>query len=241
MRSAASLVKQARLLAGYSRAELARAANIAPSTLGRIESGTLDPTWSVLSAVLTAAGYRLGDSLSSLGDPAAVDAAVNALSGRPTDTSGNEWRSRWTRAGLVDDTGQARDSYRLAAAAGLASDLRTRPGVRVYRYDGDMPALIDNLQQAGQDPAVTGPAVFGDIDPAGLAAYVRDPGTLQLPPAEAYRPVFTAIPSPTGLPIHRSPDGLPVVSPERALVDSFASGGRVTDRAEAYVSRLAAA
>lgn len=81
MRSAASLGKQARLLAGYSRVELARAANSAPSTVGRIESGALDPTWSLLTAVLTAAGYRLGDTLSSPGGTSAVDAAVDARSG----------------------------------------------------------------------------------------------------------------------------------------------------------------
>lgn len=241
MRSAASLVKQARLLAGYSRAELARAASVAPSTLGRIESGTLDPTWSVLSSVLTAAGYQLGDSLSSLGDPAAVDAAVNALNGSRGDTSGNEWAARWTRAGLLDETGQVRNPYRLAVAAGLASDLRTRPGVRLYRFDGDLTTLILTLQQAGRAPAVTGPPAFGDIDPAGLAAYVRDPDTLQLPSAEPYRPVFIAIPAPADLPVRLNEDGVPIVSGERALIDSFASGGRVADRAEAYLSRLVAA
>lgn len=238
MRSAASMVKQARLLAGYSRAELARAANVAPSTIGRIETGALDPTWSLLTSVLAAAGYRLGDTLSSLGDPAAVDAAVQALSSSPAIADGNEWNRRWQRIGLLTDTGRARDQYRLAAAAGVASSLRARPGVRVFRLDRDLTRLVEDLQRAGQNPAVSGPPVFGDMDPDAVAVYVLNPDTLDLPVPESYRPVLIALPTPAGMPREAAVDGLPTVSRERALVDSFASGGRVADRAEAYVSRL---
>ena len=239
-KTTAMLVKQARLLAGYSRAELARAARVSPSTVGRIESGDVDPTWAVLSAILAAAGYRVGDSLTSLGDPDAVDAAVNAL-GRKPNKSDDAWSMRWMRAGLLDDDGRAKNLSRLAGAAGLASDPRTRPGARAFLLDRDPARLLEDLERVGAAPFATGPIAFGDIDPMGLTAYVRDPSALSLAPAEPFQPVFIALPAPNNLTVHVSEAGLPIVSLERALVDSFASGGRVADRAEAYVSRLAAA
>lgn len=240
MRSAAELVRQARLLVGYSRGELARAADVAPSTVGRIEKGEVDPSWSLLASLLAAAGYRLEDSLTSLADIDAVDAAINALSSEPTlRTDG--WSAGWRRAGLLDEQGRAKDPSRLAAAAGLASDLRSRPGARMFLLDRDVTELTTYLERAGASPMFTGPIVFGDLDPSGVAAYVRDPDELNLPPAKFYQPSFAALPAPEGLRRRRTSSGLPVVSPERALIDSFASGGRVADRAEAYASRLRAA
>lgn len=73
---AATIVKRIRTSSGITRKELAELAQLSPSTVGRIESGTLDPTWGTLSRILESSGFRLhGDSLASAGDPSAAAAA----------------------------------------------------------------------------------------------------------------------------------------------------------------------
>lgn len=77
---AATIVKRIRALGGISRRELADLAGLSPSTIGRIEQGTLDPTWGALSRILDATGYRIsGDTVVSAGDPMAVAAAQSVL------------------------------------------------------------------------------------------------------------------------------------------------------------------
>lgn len=86
---AATIVKRIRALGGITRKELALLSGLAPSTVGRIERGELDPTWGTLSRILAATGYQLnGDSVVSAGDTSAVvaarpwlDAACSALQG----------------------------------------------------------------------------------------------------------------------------------------------------------------
>lgn len=65
---ASTIIKRIRALSGITRKELAELADLAPSTIGRIERGTLDPTWGTLSRILEASGYRLhGDTIVSTG------------------------------------------------------------------------------------------------------------------------------------------------------------------------------
>lgn len=77
---AATIVKRVRALSGVTRKELAELAGLSPSTIGRIEQGTLDPTWGTLSRILEATGYRInGDTVISAGDPTAITAARPVL------------------------------------------------------------------------------------------------------------------------------------------------------------------
>lgn len=73
---AAIIVKRIRALSGITGKELAQLADLAPSTISRIERGILDPTWSTLSRILESTGYRIsGGSIVSAGDPTAITAA----------------------------------------------------------------------------------------------------------------------------------------------------------------------
>ncbi|MDR1513192.1 MAG: helix-turn-helix domain-containing protein [Propionibacteriaceae bacterium] len=73
---AATIVKRVRALSGVTRKELAELAGLAPSTVGRIEQGALDPTWGTLSRILEATGHRInGDTVVSAGDQSAIAAA----------------------------------------------------------------------------------------------------------------------------------------------------------------------
>lgn len=55
---AADAIRAARARAGISQAALARRADIAQSTISRIESNDLDPTWSTMQKLLAATGWE---------------------------------------------------------------------------------------------------------------------------------------------------------------------------------------
>ena len=57
MLTAAETIRRARTRAGVSQSALAKRAGIAQSTVSRIESADLDPTWTTMQALLGAAGW----------------------------------------------------------------------------------------------------------------------------------------------------------------------------------------
>ncbi len=57
MPTAANAIRAARVRAGISQAALARRSDIAQSTISRIESEDLDPTWSTMQKLLAATGW----------------------------------------------------------------------------------------------------------------------------------------------------------------------------------------
>ncbi|SEI15169.1 Helix-turn-helix [Leifsonia sp. CL147] len=80
---AAKITKRVRALDGLTRSELARLSGLAPSTVGRIEDGKLDPTVKTLASILESTGFKpYGDTIVSAGDPAAVAAARVVLERR---------------------------------------------------------------------------------------------------------------------------------------------------------------
>jgi transcriptional regulator with XRE-family HTH domain len=80
---AAKITKRVRALDGLTRSDLARLSGLAPSTVGRIEDGKLDPTVKTLASILESTGFKpYGDTIVSAGDPAAVAAARAVLERR---------------------------------------------------------------------------------------------------------------------------------------------------------------
>jgi transcriptional regulator with XRE-family HTH domain len=66
MSSAAALLQQARAETGLSCRALADRAGVTPSTISRIEEGKMDPTYTMLSRVLGAAGKALQSTCADL-------------------------------------------------------------------------------------------------------------------------------------------------------------------------------
>jgi len=179
---AATIVTRVRALSGITRKELAALARVSPSTVGRIEHGTLDPTWTTLSSILESTGFRIdGDTVASAGDPTAIAAArpvlesllaaaVASLGGPASGTAGaaeasrpdarpdaDDWRGRWTRAGWLSDRTGADDAVKVAVVAGNAGRIARRTVARrtVAAPDG-WRALARRLAQEGVDYAVSG-------------------------------------------------------------------------------------
>lgn len=73
---ASTIVRRMRGAGGLSRADLARLAEVSASTVGRIESGQLDPTSGTLQKLLNGLGMVLsGQTVISAGDVSAVASA----------------------------------------------------------------------------------------------------------------------------------------------------------------------
>jgi transcriptional regulator with XRE-family HTH domain len=60
---AAKLLKAARLQAGMTQRELARKARTAQSVVARIELNETSPSWTTLTRILAAAGFRVSPEL----------------------------------------------------------------------------------------------------------------------------------------------------------------------------------
>ena len=74
---AATILLRIRRMLWITRAEMARLAQLSPSTIGRIEKGTLDPTWGTLTRILESTGCLISaDRVIPTGDASA------ALAGR---------------------------------------------------------------------------------------------------------------------------------------------------------------
>lgn len=75
-----TLLRRARQHAGISQAELARRSGIAQSTISRIESEGLDPTWSTMHSLLGAAGWQIQSEPAAESDLISPDATARAIS-----------------------------------------------------------------------------------------------------------------------------------------------------------------
>src|SRR5690625_1713300 len=74
---ASAILLGIRRMLWISRAEMARLVQLSPSTISRIEKGTLDPTWGTLTRILESTGFLISaDSVVPTGDASA------ALAGR---------------------------------------------------------------------------------------------------------------------------------------------------------------
>lgn len=263
---ASRIVARIRALGGMTRKELAELADLSPSTIGRIEQGSLDPTWGVLSRILESAGFRIhADSVVSAGDPWAVAAARPFLErslGRFASTAdpsprpvvpgkrSREWITRWERAGWVTESPSARTSLMLAVAAGNASKIGRRAGQRRNVQMGDgWQALARSLERAGIEYAVSGMTAVREDRGAASAMnplfYVVDPATavdrLGLAEAPAGRGALFLSPSADEFVGVEVDDGLRFTTRAQAVLDAFAGPGREPDKAEDLLLDMLAA
>ncbi|WP_150307206.1 helix-turn-helix domain-containing protein [Planctomonas psychrotolerans] len=249
---AAQLTTTVRTLNGLSRAQLGKLSNIAPSTIGRIERGELEPSWSSMIAILNSGGFDL-DALVPRADVSAIAAARSVIgtdSGMLRDDYQIQpWLDRWKRAGLIDGVlalpGQV---GQIALLAGNASKLGARAGVRDFAYTNPWQRTANALRNAGIRYAVTGiPAAEGgnsDYGSDSPVIYVDSPRaaaqTLELEPAADGQRRLTLVPfdrvSTVG--VWDDEQGFSWVDSVQGLVDAYASAGRSADRADAVVPQF---
>lgn len=79
MPTAADTIRTARTRARISQSALARRAGVAQSTVSRIESDDLDPTWSTMQALLLAAGWVAEPTRTHAADLISAPSAARAI------------------------------------------------------------------------------------------------------------------------------------------------------------------
>jgi hypothetical protein len=170
------------MLAGLSRPELAAIAEVAPSTIARIESGEMIPTTTMLDRLLEAAGFRLESKLVPVCDVSAIAAARGILdpaSGLSSYPGAARWVERWTRASFVTADGEARRPARLAETAGVSASLVDRPCLVSCAQPERWTDAADKLRNSGLRWAATGGVAANRLAPSADAPwfvfYVDDP------------------------------------------------------------------
>jgi transcriptional regulator with XRE-family HTH domain len=246
---ASEMLRSVRSRGGLSQTELARMAEVAPSTVSRIERGELEPTWSMVNRLLEAVGYQPAGGLTSKGDVSAVAAARTVL-GEKVGAERDDvraWVDRWMRARFVDAAGRAEDVEKIGVQAGNASRVFDRPNARrSVVYDRAWQDIATDLATSGVGYAVTGitatsptrvtdgaawPIIYVDsiedaVAAGGLVEQTTAGPRITLIAFDETASAGTVLDG-----------GFIFVSPAQALIDSYAGPGRMADQADAVASR----
>lgn len=157
----AERISTLRRVNGLSARQLAALVDVAPTTVTRIESGAVSPSFDLAQEILAVLGEPIG--FTGVADVDAVATARLALDPRldVSLTPGVElWRQRWARIGLVDAEGRvaAGKQADLLFRAGRVARLTRRPGAVDFVAGSSADQIAASLREVGIDYAVTGDA-----------------------------------------------------------------------------------
>ena len=231
---------------GLSARQLAALVAVAPTTVTRIEAGSVSPSFDLAQEILTVLGEPIG--FTGLADRDAIAAARLALD--PTldiaVTDGVQaWRERWARIGLVDEVGGlvAGQRARLLLRASTAARLSRRAGTADFLPTASASAIADGLRAAGVEYALTGDtganlysASAGEVWPvlyvADVAAAAQTAG---LAPRKegTYGARITLIPFDGLCELERVEiDGMTVAALDQVVLDCYGGTGRMAEQAD---------
>lgn len=195
------------------------------STISRIESGAMDPTYSMLQRIASGAGYTLADDLAESGSDEPFARGLEEL-------------------GQAAGAQRSRLMGKLAAVASLAP-VAKRSGARIFGLNQSVAELVRELADKGQRPVVSSfEALSGDLTTTRSftpVIYVEHPESLDDLPARspASRASVIILPKTENVRkfVRRAHD-VDVMMPEWGLLDAIASPGRQSDTAIAYLRQL---
>ena len=249
----AERISTLRRVNGLSARQLAALVDVAPTTVTRIESGAVSPSFDLAQEILTVLGEPIG--FTGVADVAAIAAARLALD--PTlavsVTPGvDAWRQRWTRIGLIDGQGlvvSGKESD-LLFRAGRATRLTRRPGAVDFKAGPSAYDVAEVLGKAGVDYALSGdaganlyrssageawPVLYVEdmtraAEAAGLAR--EEPGTFGMR--------VTLIPFDGVSELGRTTiDGVTVVARDQVILDAYGGIDRMAEQADILLGRRA--
>lgn len=157
----AERISTLRRVNGLSARQLAALVDVAPTTVTRIESGAVSPSFDLAQEILTVLGEPIG--FTGLADVDAIATARLALDQEldVSSTTGVElWRQRWARIGLLDADGRVAVGKEadVLFRAGRAARLTRRPGAVDFTAGPSADEVAESLGAAGIDYALTGDA-----------------------------------------------------------------------------------
>ena len=250
----AERISTLRRMNGLSARQLAALVDVAPTTVTRIESSAVSPSFDLAQEILTVLGEPIG--FTGLADSAAIAAARLALD--PTlaiaVTTGVEaWLQRWARIGLVDAAGRVVPGRAadLLFRAGRAARLTRRPGAVDFKVGPTASDVAEALGGAGVDYALTGDAganlYRSSAGEAWPVLYVEDivraAEAAGLTPKEpgSFGMRVTLIPFDGVSELGRIEiDGVTVASRDQVILDAYGGIDRMAEQADILVGRRVA-
>lgn len=144
-----------------SARQLADLAGVAPSTITRIEAGTMQPAFDLGASLLALLGEPIMAVASADADAIlAVRRAFDSTFPARVTSGSERWAERWSRIGLVDGSGRVipgREADLLFRAA-TVSRLARRSGVVDLAPSGDWVDVAQALSNSDVDWSLTGDA-----------------------------------------------------------------------------------
>jgi len=195
---------------------LADLTGVPASTISRIESGKLDPTYSMLRRIVQAVGYSLEDQVTESGSDQPIANYLDRLL-----TSGRDFV-----------TAPIRDLLTTASLAPISK----RKGLRRIELEGGLAEVFYQLNQQEQKPIVSSlEAFFGSI--AVLQSfipilYLNDPASVtgfKDATMRSTQIMFLLATTDNVRSVAKSKKTITMVSPEWGLIDALASPGRQPD------------
>lgn len=236
---------------GLSARQLAALVDVAPTTVTRIESGAVSPSFDLAQEILTALGEPIG--FTGIADVAAIAAARLALDpslGVAITPGVEAWRQRWARIGLVDDRGRVvpgKDADVLFRA-GRAARLTRRPGAVNFKAGQSAYDVAATLGNSGGDYALTGDAganlYRSSAGEAWPVLYVEDVARaagaagLASKAAGSFGMRITLIPFDGVSEVGRIEiAGVTVVSRDQMIIDAYGGIDRMAEQADILLGR----
>lgn len=239
---------------GLSARQLAALVDVAPTTVTRIESGAVSPSFDLAQEILTVLGEPI--AFTGVADSAAIAAARLALD--PTlaiaVTTGVEaWRERWARIGLVDAAGRVvpGNEADLLFRAGRAARLTRRPGAADFNAGPTAYDVAKALGRAGVDYALTGDAganlyrsSAGETWPvlyvANVARAAEEAGLARKEPG-SFGIRVTLIPFDAVSELGRAEiDSITVAARDQVILDAYGGIDRMAEQADILLGRRVA-
>ncbi len=250
----AERISTLRRVNGLSARQLAALVDVAPTTVTRIESGAVSPSFDLAQEILAVLGEPIG--FTGAADARAIAAARLALDPKLdlAVTPGVEaWRRRWARIGLVDDAGRVEVGREadLLLRAGRTARLTRRPGAVDFEPGQWARDVAEALGRERLAYAITGDAganaylsSVGEAWPvlyveevaraAGVAGLVRkEPGSFGMR--------VTLIPFDGVSELGRTNiDGVAVAARDQVIIDAYGGIDRMAEQADILLGRWVA-
>ena len=239
---------------GLSARQLAALVDVAPTTVTRIESGAVSPSFDLAQEILTALGEPIG--FTGAADRNAIAAARLAVD--PSlpigDTPAIEvWLRRWARIGLIAESGRVAAGQRanLLARAATSARLTRRAGAVDFAPNGSALAIAKQLDLAGVGYALTGDtaanfyaASAGEVWPVVYVSDVADAASvtgLIRREVGTFGARVTLIPFDGVSELGRTDiAGKTIAALDQVILDCFGGTGRMAEQADILLGRRAA-
>lgn len=237
-----------------SARQLAALVDVAPTTVTRIESGAVSPSFDLAQEILTVLGEPIG--FTGVADISAIATARLALDPSlavPVAPGVAAWRQRWARLGLLDAAGRVVPGKEadLLFRAGRAARLTRRAGAVDFMPGPSANTIAGALGRAGGEYAVTGDAganlyraSAGEVWPVLYVADVERAasavGLTRKEPGSFGRRV-TLIPFDGVSELGRIDiGGVTVASREQVIIDAYGGIDRMAEQADILLGRRVA-